>query len=77
MEKAKRKDSIKSVWSHVAKRANLFVPKSKDERVTTMSINFVLLRSPLLVPGDPDTVIVSRKSRFMWVSALIIILFTH
>ena len=26
-----------------------------------MTINFVLLRSPLLVSGDPDTIIVSRK----------------
>jgi hypothetical protein len=60
MEKAKRKDSVKSVWSHVAKRASLLVPKSKDERVTTMTINFVLLQS-LLLSGDQDTIIVSRK----------------
>ncbi|KAN0133857.1 hypothetical protein V8E53_008352, partial [Lactarius tabidus] len=61
MEKAKRKDSVKSVWSHVAKRASLLVPKSKDERVTTMTINFVLLRSPLLVSGDHGTIIVSQE----------------
>jgi hypothetical protein len=60
MEKAKWKDSIKSVWSHVAKGASLLLPKSKDER--TITINFVLLRSPLLDFGDPDTIVVSRKS---------------
>jgi hypothetical protein len=61
MEKAKRKDSVKSVWSHVAKGASLLLPKSKDEREPATIINFVLLRSPLLVSGDPDTIIVSRK----------------
>jgi hypothetical protein len=59
MEKATWKDSIKSVWSHVAKRASLLLPKSKDE--PTITINFVLLLSPLLDFGDPDTIIVSRK----------------
>jgi hypothetical protein len=58
---AKRKDSVTSVWSHVAKGASLLLPKSKDERGRTMTINFVLLRSPLLDFGDPDNIIVSRK----------------
>ena len=65
MEKAKRKDgvTIESVWSHdhAAKNTSLLLPKSRDERGPTMTINFVLLRSPLLVSGDPDTIIVSRK----------------
>ena len=61
MEIAKQKDSMKSVWSHVAKRATLLLPKSNDERGPRMTINFVLLRSPLLTPGDPDTIIVSRE----------------
>jgi hypothetical protein len=61
MEEAKRKDSVKSVWSHVAKRVPLLLPKSKDERGPTMTINFVLLRSPLQVSGDPNTILVSRK----------------
>jgi hypothetical protein len=59
MEKAKWKDSVKSVWSHVAKHASLLLPKSKDE--STMTINFVLLRSPLLDFGDPDTIVMTRK----------------
>jgi hypothetical protein len=62
MEEAKQKDGVKSVQSHVAKRATPLLPKSKDERIPpTITINFVLLRSPLMAPGDPDTVIVSRK----------------
>jgi hypothetical protein len=61
MENAKQKDSVKSVWSHVAKRASLLLPKSKDERGPTMTINFVLLRSPLLNFGDQSTVIMSRE----------------
>ena len=65
MENAKREDgvTVKSVWSHitVGKRASLLLPKSKDEWGPTMTINFVLLRCPLLVSGDPDAIIVSRK----------------
>jgi hypothetical protein len=59
MEKAKWKDNVKSVWSHVAKRASLLLPKSKDE--PTMTINFVFLRSPLLDFSDPDTIVMTRK----------------
>jgi hypothetical protein len=51
MEIAQRKDSVKRVWSHVA----------SDERGQTMTINFVLLRSPLLASRDPDTIVVSRE----------------
>jgi hypothetical protein len=60
MENGKWKDSVKSV-SHVAKRASLLLPKSKDECGPTMTINFVLLRSPLLNFGDPSTIIMSRE----------------
>jgi hypothetical protein len=58
MEIAKRKDSVEREWSHVVKRATLVL---LNKRGPTMTINFVLLRSPLLAPRDRDTVIVSRE----------------
>ncbi|KAH9067999.1 hypothetical protein EDB83DRAFT_669199 [Lactarius deliciosus] len=50
METAIKKDSVECVWSH----------KSEAEWGPTMTINFVLLQSPLLSPHDPETIIVSR-----------------
>ena len=63
MKEAKWKDdvTVKSVSSHVGKCASLLLPKSKDEWGPIMTINFMLLRSPLLVSGDPDTIIMSHK----------------
>ncbi|KAH8995980.1 hypothetical protein EDB92DRAFT_1844305 [Lactarius akahatsu] len=53
MEIAKWKDSGQRDWSHV---------KFEDEWGPTMTINLVLLQSPLLVtPHDPETVIVSQE----------------
>jgi len=51
MEIAKGKDSVP--W-----------PRA-DEWGPTMTINFVLLQSPLLVPLDPETIIVSREHQFI------------
>jgi hypothetical protein len=56
MEMAKRKDGAMNVWSHVAKCASLFLPKSKNGQEPTMTINFVLLQSPLLDLHDPDAI---------------------
>jgi hypothetical protein len=68
MEIAKQKDSVESVRSDVVnrQRATLLLPNSEEQRgaTTRMSINFVLLRSPLLASRDPDTVIVSREPDF-------------
>ncbi|KAI9429410.1 hypothetical protein H4582DRAFT_268116 [Lactarius indigo] len=50
MKIAKRKDSVERKRSHV---------KSDVEWRPTMTINFVLLQSPLLSPHDPETVILS------------------
>jgi hypothetical protein len=63
MEIAKQKDSAESSWLNVVKRqyASLFLPDSEAERRGTVTINFVLLRSPLLASRDPETVIVSRE----------------
>ncbi|KAN0129081.1 hypothetical protein V8E53_013077 [Lactarius tabidus] len=65
MEIAKQKDSVESVRSDVVnrQRATLLLPNSEEQRgaTTRMSINFVLLRSPLLASRDPDTVIVSQE----------------
>jgi hypothetical protein len=52
MEIAKRKDSVQ--W-----------PRA-DESGPTMTINFVILRSPLLNFHDPETIVVSREYRFIW-----------
>jgi len=49
--------------------------KSEDEWGPT--INFVLLRSPLLASRESDTVIVSREHRFIRGSCSIITLFVH
>jgi hypothetical protein len=54
MEIAQQEDSV-------AKPATLLLPKSRDERVRTMTINFVLLRSSLLASRDSDTIVVSRE----------------
>ncbi len=35
--------------------------KFEDEWGPTMTINFVLLQSPLLTPHNPETVVVSRE----------------
>jgi hypothetical protein len=61
MEIAQREDSVKNVWSHVAKRATLLLPKYWDERGQTMTINFVLLLSPLLASCEADIIVVSRE----------------
>ncbi|KAH9062545.1 hypothetical protein EDB83DRAFT_839940 [Lactarius deliciosus] len=55
MEIAQQKDSVERNWSDV---------NIKDEWGPTMTINFVLIRSPLLTPHDPETVIVSREHQF-------------
>ncbi|KAI9440194.1 hypothetical protein BJY52DRAFT_1217192 [Lactarius psammicola] len=52
MELARQKDSVERDWSH---------SKCEDEWGPTMTINFVLLQSPLLFPHDPETVIVSQE----------------
>ncbi|KAH9172508.1 hypothetical protein EDB89DRAFT_2069590 [Lactarius sanguifluus] len=52
MEIAKWKDSVQRDQSHV---------KFEDEWGPTMTINIVLLRSPLLSPHDPENVIVSQE----------------
>ena len=54
MEIAQREDSL-------AKPATLLLPRPRDERVRTMTINFVLLQSSLLASRDPDTIVVSRE----------------
>ena len=63
MEIAKRKDRVESGWLNVTKRqfAALAIPNSKVEGSGTITINFVLLRSPLQSSSDPETVIVSRE----------------
>ncbi|KAH9060648.1 hypothetical protein EDB87DRAFT_571075 [Lactarius vividus] len=48
METAIRKDSVEREWSHV---------KSEAEWGPTMTVNFVLLQSPILSPHDPETII--------------------
>lgn len=66
MEIAKQKD-IESVRSDLLKRQHetLLTPNNEDsEQLGTMTINFVLLRSPLLDFRDPDTIIVSREPDF-------------
>ncbi|KAI9432322.1 hypothetical protein H4582DRAFT_1104895 [Lactarius indigo] len=52
MERARQKDSMERDWSHV---------KSEDEWGPTMTIEFVLLRTPLLSPHDPETIVVSQE----------------
>ncbi|KAI9432323.1 hypothetical protein H4582DRAFT_1104928 [Lactarius indigo] len=52
MERARQKDSVERDWSHV---------KSEDEWGPTMTIEFVLLRTPLLSPHDPETIVVSQE----------------
>ncbi|KAH8978122.1 hypothetical protein EDB86DRAFT_3249238, partial [Lactarius hatsudake] len=52
MEIAQQKDSVERDWSDV---------NIKDEWGPTMTINFVRIRSPLLTPHDPETVIVSQE----------------
>ncbi|KAI9452685.1 hypothetical protein BJY52DRAFT_1225982 [Lactarius psammicola] len=52
MEIAKWKDSGQRDWSHV---------KFEDEWGPTMTINFVLLQSPLLSPHNPEAVTVSQE----------------
>ncbi|KAH9172534.1 hypothetical protein EDB89DRAFT_888122 [Lactarius sanguifluus] len=61
MEIAKQKDNEKSVWSHAVGRATLRLQKFWDNQGPTMTINFVLLRSPLLSSHDPDIVIVRQE----------------
>ncbi|KAH8988286.1 hypothetical protein EDB86DRAFT_2947146, partial [Lactarius hatsudake] len=61
MEIAKRDDSAEGVWSHTEKRTTLLLQEHKDEWRPMRTINFVLLRSPLLSSRDPDTVIVSQE----------------
>jgi hypothetical protein len=43
----------------------------------TITINFVLLQSPLPAPHDPEPVIVSRERRFIRALSSIVILFTR
>ncbi|KAF8264411.1 hypothetical protein EI94DRAFT_497408 [Lactarius quietus] len=52
MEIARQKDSMERDWSHM---------NSENEMGPTMTVNFVLLRSPLLTPHDPETVFVSQE----------------
>ena len=72
MEIAKWKDSlvrdrphpVRSAYFSLSPTPTIPLQKS-DERAPTMTINFVLLRSPLLSPYDPETIIVSREHGFM------------
>ncbi|KAI9438911.1 hypothetical protein H4582DRAFT_102592 [Lactarius indigo] len=56
MEIAQQKDSVERDWSYVP-------VKSEDERGRMITINFMLLRTPLLSPHDPETVVVSQVLR--------------
>ncbi|KAH9046545.1 hypothetical protein EDB84DRAFT_656871 [Lactarius hengduanensis] len=51
MKIARQKDRVKSDRSH----------KSENKWGPTTTINFVLLRSPLLSPHDPETIVVSQE----------------
>ena len=44
---------------------HLIIQEIEDELGPTITINFVLLQSPLPAPYDPETVIVSREHRFV------------
>ena len=73
MEIAEQKDSVvESEGFHVVKRATRLLSKYKDTG-PTMTINFVLLRSPLLASRDPDAVIVTREPDLYGGSSSIII----
>ncbi|KAH9004600.1 hypothetical protein EDB86DRAFT_1965740 [Lactarius hatsudake] len=52
MKIARQKDRVESDRSHA---------KSENKWGPTTTINFVLLRSPLLSPHDPETIIVSQE----------------
>ncbi|KAH9066569.1 hypothetical protein EDB87DRAFT_436231 [Lactarius vividus] len=52
MKIARQKDRVESDWSHVG---------SENKWGPTTTINFVLLRSPLLSPHDHETIIVSQE----------------
>ncbi len=84
MEMASRKDSLERDWPHVVRSTcvpfhaspTLLLQKS-DECAPTMTINFVLLQSPLLSPHDPEVIIVSREHQFIRGLSSIIILIMH
>ncbi|KAH9023012.1 hypothetical protein EDB84DRAFT_1509555 [Lactarius hengduanensis] len=63
METAKQNDSAERERSHTVtrRRATLLLQEPKDEWGPMTTINFVLLRSPLLSSCNPDTVIVSQE----------------
>ena len=71
MEMAKGKDSLERDWQYAVKPASCFpwhqlltpLLQRSDECAHTITINFVLLQSPLLSPHDPETIIVSREYR--------------
>ena len=74
MDTAKRKDSPENDWSPEVRlvRASLHVcnltpllQKFEEARGPMMTVNFVLLHSPVLSPHDPETVIVSREHQFI------------
>ena len=74
MEIAKRKDILERDWPHAVRHIfpcllllTLLFQRS-DECAPAITINFVLLQSPLLSPHDPETIIVSREHRSINVS---------
>ncbi|KAI9440444.1 hypothetical protein H4582DRAFT_2097302, partial [Lactarius indigo] len=52
MKIARQKDRVECDWSHA---------RSENKWGPTTTINFVLLRSPLLSPHDPETIVVSQE----------------
>ncbi|KAH9062538.1 hypothetical protein EDB83DRAFT_2675313 [Lactarius deliciosus] len=70
MEIARQNDCIERDWSHVVRLAymslytshpTLLSQKSEDEWRPTMTVNFVILRSPLLSIHTPETAVVSQE----------------
>jgi hypothetical protein len=79
MEIAKMKDSLEQGlerdWPHKVAHVpfpflriptHTILRQKSDDCAPTMTVNFVLLRSPLLSLHDPETITVSREHRFIW-----------
>ena len=71
MEIAKKKDILERDWPQAVRHVFPCLPlltllfQRSDECAPTITINFVLLQSPLLSHHDPETIILSREHRYI------------